>query len=89
MTPLDIISEIASGLWAQTYLFLTGMMRVWNLYQLAILAGLIVAAFGLSYVVGPLLHNWLRAQEGWPKWRLRLFLVLHRRLRLILFVAMI
>ena len=37
---------------------------------------------------GPRLKYWLRAREGWPKWRLRLRLIVERKLRVILFALL-
>lgn len=88
-TPAPDAQDIALGLWDQARNLGFDLLRTWNLYQLAILAGLIVAALLLGRVLGPRLYDWMRAREGWPKWRLRLLVVLHRRLRLVFFVSMI
>jgi len=64
-------------------------MRPWNAYQVAIAIGLFVAAHLLSRFLGPYVHAWMRGREGWPKWRMRFLVMLHRRLRLIFFVALI
>ncbi|OWU86170.1 mechanosensitive ion channel protein [Oceanicola sp. 22II-s10i] len=85
----EIAREIFEGLYKQTEFFLNGLMRQWNLYQILIALGLIVLAEVGSRILGPRYHAWLRERDGWPKWRLRFALLLHRRMRLILFVAMI
>jgi small-conductance mechanosensitive channel len=41
----------------------------------------------LARLLSPLLTNWLRSRENWPKWRLRLGLQVDRRLTLIVFAA--
>ncbi len=86
---VTVTQEIATSLITQAEGFVTGLMRPWNLYQLAIAAGLLLLATLLARPVGARYHNWLRSREDWPKWRLRFALLIHRRLRLILFVALI
>jgi len=78
--------EIALSLWQKGELLLQDMARTWNLYQLLIFAVILVTAHVLSRVLGPRLHDWMRAREGWPKWRMRFLVLLHRRLRLLLVV---
>lgn len=81
--------EIVFDLWAQSQEFLTGLLRPWNAYQIGIAFGLFFIAFCLAQWVSPHLHDWLRAREGWPKWRMRCAVLLHRRLSLIFFVLLI
>ena len=81
--------EIAFSLWAQAQFFIAGLMRPWNAYQVAIAIGLFIAAHFLARLLGPHVHAWMRAREGWPKWRMRFLVMLHRRLRLIFFVLLI
>ncbi len=83
------IAEIGQGLWAQLMEFLEGLMRPWNAYQIAIIIGLLLVAHLLAKVVGPRFHEWLRTQEGWPKWRLRWALVVHKRMRGLFFLTLI
>ena len=35
------------------------------------------------------MHDWMRQREGWPKWRMRVLVVLHRRLGMVIYVAFI
>ncbi|MBT9386355.1 mechanosensitive ion channel [Pseudooceanicola sp. CBS1P-1] len=63
------------------------MLRPWVGYQLAIAAGLFLACHLAARVLSEPARSWMRNREGWPKWRLRLLLILHRRMRLILFTA--
>lgn len=86
---ITLTREIALGLWAQLELFLRGLMRPWNAYQVGIALGLFGAAHVLKKVLGPVCREWMRRREGWPKWRMRLLVMLHRQLRLIFFVALI
>nr|WP_235851842.1 mechanosensitive ion channel domain-containing protein [Litorivita pollutaquae] len=69
--------------------FADTMMRPWNAYQIAIALGVFAAAWVAGRIIGPRMQDWMRSREGWPKWRMRIFVVLHRRLGLILFVGMI
>lgn len=66
-----------------------GFLRPWNAYQIAIAIGVFGLAHLLSRFVGPSLYGWMRTREGWPTWRMRLLVVLHRRIRLLIFVALI
>jgi len=81
--------EIALSLWDQMFRFAEGLMRPWNLYQILILVGLLIASFALSRLASPYLDRWLRSREGWPKWRYRYMLLLQRRMALIFFVVLI
>ena len=81
--------EIAQSLWDQGLLFLQGMMRPWNAYQVVIILGLFILSYLLAKALAPRLHDWLRTREGWPKWRMRFAIVIHRRIKLICFVALI
>lgn len=80
--------EIALGLWGQAYDFATGLMRPWNAYQVGIALALLLTAHVLSRILAPRLHEWMRTREGWPKWRMRFLVLVHRRLRLIFFVLL-
>jgi small-conductance mechanosensitive channel len=86
--PAEQAQEIALGLWAQGHSFLLAFLRPWNAYQAGIILALILAAHVLRMMLGPRLHDWMRTREGWPKWRMRLAVMVHRRLRLIFFVAL-
>ncbi len=83
------IAQLGQGIWGDFTLFLESLLRPWNAYQIAIIFGIFV----ISHVLGRLLqtpfHRWMRTREGWPKWRLRWLLVIHKRLRGICFVALI
>lgn len=81
--------EIALSIWDQLANFLESLTRPWVAYQLLIALGLIGAAFLLSRFFGPKLQDWTRSREGWPKWRLRYMVVVHRRLALIIFVLLV
>lgn len=65
------------------------MLRPWIGGQILIALMLVGVAHVLSRLAGPRLHAWMRSREGWPRWRMRLFVVIHRRLRAIFFVLLI
>lgn len=83
------IAEIGQGLIGQAQVFLESLLRPWNAYQIGIALGIFVLAHLVGKPLQHRLHEWLRAREGWPKWRLRSALVLHKRLRGVLFVVLI
>jgi small-conductance mechanosensitive channel len=84
----DMAQDIALGLWQKLYVFMLGLLRPWNAYQVLIVLGLFLLAHILRMVLAPRLHDWLRSREGWPKWRIRYLLLIHKRLRLMLFVVL-
>ncbi len=81
--------EVAISLVDQAMNFATGLMRPWNAYQIAIALGIFAVAWVLARLVAPKLHQWMRSREGWPKWRYRILLAVHKRLGLIFFVVLI
>ncbi len=81
--------EVAFSLVDQAQGFLVGLLRPWNAYQIAIALGIFAASYLLAKWCAPRLHNWMRHREGWPKWRFRILIALHKRLGLIFFVALI
>jgi len=59
-----------------------------RLYQIGILFVCFIAATLLRLWGDPRIRDWMRTREGWPKWRLRVLLVLLKRMRLIAFVIL-
>ncbi|WP_324753778.1 mechanosensitive ion channel family protein [Roseovarius sp. Pro17] len=88
LPPVEQAHEIALSLWSQGHAFTVALLRPWNAYQIGIILALIVAAHILRAIFGPRLHAWMRTREGWPKWRMRLLVMIHRRLRLLFFVGL-
>ncbi len=86
---LQAPQDIALGLWDQIQTVLENLLRPWNAYQVGIALGLLVLAHLLARGLGPRLYEWMRTREGWPKWRMRFLVMIHRRLRLIFFVMLI
>lgn len=85
---LDEITAVGQSLFQQAITFAESLFRTWNLYQVAIAVALLLLSVVLRRVFAPRLHEWMRAREGWPKWRLRWLLVVHKRLGGIFFVIL-
>jgi len=86
---LQQILSVGQSLWAQGETFVNSLFRPWNAYQVGIAIGIFVLAHLLRHVIAPRLHDWMRSREGWPKWRMRAMVVVHKRLRMIFFVTLI
>ncbi len=82
-------SEIALGIWEQMVAFAETLLRPWAAYQVLIAVILMVVATGLAMVFKPRLYEWLKTREGWPKWRYRYAMLVHRRMALIVFTILI
>ncbi len=87
--PSSAPEDIALGLWDQALSFFQSLLWAWNAYQVAIAIGLFLVAYVLGGYLAPKWEAWLRRREGWPTWRMRLGVLIHRRMRLIIFVALI
>jgi small-conductance mechanosensitive channel len=85
----ESLTEVSLGLYAWAEAMLSSLLRTWNAYQLLIALGIFVAAHLIAAIVKPRMHDWMRSREGWPKWRMRALVVFHRRVRMVLFVALI
>ncbi len=81
--------DVGQSLFAQGETFLASLLRPWNAYQLIIAIGIFVAAYLLRAILGPRIRAWMATREGWPKWRMRILVVIHQRLQAIFFVALI
>ena len=67
---LALAGEITAGL--------QNLLLPSRLTQIAVLIAILAVAFLLNRWFGPKLHEWMRTLEGWPKWRLRVLVVLHQ-----------
>ena len=83
------IVDAALGLWREVEIFARSMTTPWRLYQIGIIVALLAVAHVLRMVLTPRLNAWVRAQDGWPRWRLRLSVIVIRRLRGVFFVVLI
>ncbi|WP_420396269.1 mechanosensitive ion channel family protein [Nioella sp.] len=91
-TPADAsenLADIGLSLFGQAQAFLESLLRPWNAYQLAIAAGLLLAAWLLRKVFGPRIRAWMAARQGWPMWRMRILAFVHKRIMGIFFVLLI
>lgn len=80
--------DAAGVLWRQVELFFMGMLLPWRLNQLAAILGLFIIAHFLARPLSHWSNRWLRTRQGWPKWRLRMAILIHQRLRVILFAIL-
>ncbi len=91
--PLPLDPEALIGVWefllAEGQILWREAMRPWTTYQIGIIVGVFLLAWGLRTVIRPRYTDWLRSRENWPKWRLRIGLIVQRRMRMVLFVTMI
>lgn len=60
-----------------------------RLVQFAIIGGALMLAWALRRHYAPRLRDWMRSREGWPRWRLRILIVVHRNLQLAVFVVLL
>ncbi|MGH1424807.1 MAG: mechanosensitive ion channel family protein [Pseudooceanicola sp.] len=87
--PVKLAEDFLTGLLGQADQFVTMMFRPWVFYQLVIAAALFAVAWGVSRVFAGRYHDWLRERDNWPKWRLRFALLLHKRMKLLIFVLLL
>lgn len=85
---IEIITGAAGELSQSIRLLLARLAQPASVNQLLLLLVIAMLAWGLGRATEPMVRNWLRAREGWPKWRLRWFLVLAQRLVLVWFTAL-
>lgn len=83
------IAGLGQYILQQSEAFFVSLQRPWNTYQVIIALLIFVLAHALRSVLAPRLHDWMHSREGWPMWRMRLLVLVHRRLRGILFVVLI
>ena len=86
---VDSITTSLSDLAQQAETFALTLFRPWNAYQLLIIVAVFALAHLLRGLFAPRLHDWMRSREGWPKWRMRWMVIIHKRLRAIFFVVLI
>lgn len=82
------VIDAAQGLWYRIRLFIDTLLIPSRIYQLPAIVGLLLLSWLLARIMSPRLTNWLRSRENWPKWRLRLGLLIDQRLTLIFFVLL-
>ena len=87
--PLDEVISIGTDLFSQAQVFVDSMFRPWSLYQVLIALGVFIVAHLLRAILGPRIREWMGSRDNWPKWRMRILVVVHQRLRAIFFVVLI
>ncbi len=85
----EAIFDVGQSLLSQGEVFIGTLLRPWNAYQVLIALAVLVVAHLLRAFLGPRIREWMASREGWPKWRMRVLVVIHQRLRLIFFVLLI
>ncbi|MEP4198452.1 MAG: mechanosensitive ion channel domain-containing protein [Aliishimia sp.] len=83
------ILSVGQSLIGQAEAFLTSLTRPWNTYQVGIAVAIFVMSYLLRKFLGPKVRAWMGQREGWPKWRMRVLVVVHQRLQPIFFVVLI
>ena len=86
---LDTALVEITSLISQAETFLTSLLRPWNAYQVCIVIALLVVAWLMKRIFGPRIRAWMASREGWPKWRMRILAIIHRRIFIIFFVVLI
>ncbi len=59
-----------------------------QLYQLLMILGLVALAWGINWLTRDRIRAAMHGLRGWPKWRLRALVILHKRLPLIIFAGL-
>ncbi|GGX58157.1 mechanosensitive ion channel protein [Tateyamaria omphalii] len=87
-TLTEIIWSLALTLLGHVESFAMSLLRPWVAYQLGMALAVFVLAHLLRRWLGPPIRNWMGTREGWPKWRMRVLVVVHQRLRAMFFVVL-
>ncbi|MBJ3761458.1 mechanosensitive ion channel [Maribius pontilimi] len=86
-TEFSLLFDEIIQLWNLAKLQFQNLLLPSRLWQLAILAGLVILVVLLNAWAQPRMREWMRGLENRPKWQLRLLLTVNRRLKLIFFTA--
>jgi small-conductance mechanosensitive channel len=87
-TELQTVLEQTASLWTSILSRFSSLFLFRGQVQFAILIVCFGVAFLLRRWLAPRYHEWMRGLTGWPKWRLRILVTIHKRLQLIFFVAL-
>ncbi len=87
-TEVQPLLETLTTLWSSIESRLGALFLFRGQVQIGILLGCIVLAYILRRLTAPRMSAWMHSLEGWPKWRLRVLVLIHRRLQLIYFVIL-
>ncbi|WP_417242244.1 mechanosensitive ion channel family protein [Celeribacter sp.] len=83
------ISNLVTDTGGDLVTFLTGLLRRWNLYQIAIMVVALLGAIGIGHVLRARMRDWMRNLSGRPKWQLRYLLAIEKRLTLIVWAIVL
>ena len=87
-TLLEVSTSLGVLLLEHIQTLLSSLLRPWVAYQIGIALAAFVVAMLLRRALGPRIREWMGTREGWPKWRMRVLVVVHQRLRAIFFVLL-
>ena len=87
-TLLEVSTSLGVLLLEHIQTLLSSLLRPWVAYQIGIALAAFVVALLLRRALGPRIREWMGTREGWPKWRMRVLVVVHQRLRAIFFVLL-
>lgn len=85
-TLADVINALLDRAGKLAEMFLTPGHRQ---TQLLIILGLIAASYLLTILLRGRFDSWMRSRENWPKWRLRLLVLIRQRLPLVFVVLLL
>lgn len=85
---IESVSTLFQSLMLAAESMLASLLRPWVGYQVLIALAVFVAAHLLRRWLGPPIRTWMGTREGWPKWRMRVLVVVHQQLRQIFFVTL-
>ena len=88
-TLIESVTTLVVTLWIEFEAMLLSLLRPWVAYQLVIALVLFGLAYGLRRWLGPSIREWMGTRQGWPKWRIRVLVVVHQRLLNIFYVILI
>ena len=83
--PENIVAQLVA-FWDQVVLQITSLARPSGMIQVLVLLLCLIAAWLIRRWTAQAIHDWMRTLTGRPKWQLRLMILLHQRLRLMLFI---
>ena len=86
---VDELLSLSGEFGERVALIVSNLMRPVSAYQIIGVISLFLVAMLISRLISGPIHNWMRERTGWPKWRMRILVVLHKRLRWIIFVALL
>jgi len=87
--PIEKLMGAGQTLFEKADQIVATLFRTWNLYQVAIAVVLFAVAHVLRMIFGPRIREWMASRENWPKWQMRILVVVNQRLRAIFYVILI